>query len=55
MNRIKKAFIHWLLGEYIAELSAINMVPQFTTGVQEYMEIMRDIARELKLIRATQS
>lgn len=53
MNRIKKAFLHWLLGEYIVEVQAIRMVPHASKKLDEFMYLMHEIVSELKLLRIT--
>lgn len=54
MNRLRKRFMHWFLGEYIVELQAIDMMPEVKSAVREYLQILRDILSEIKLLRVTQ-
>jgi len=53
MNRLKKRLLYWVLGDFIVELQAVKTVPEALSGLREFLQILRDIRDELKLIRAT--
>ena len=55
MSQIKARLLKWILGDFLIELQSIDMLPELRSAVQEYLQILRDIRDELKLIRATQS
>lgn len=55
MNRIKLKLLHWILGDYLIELQSIEMMPELRSAVIEYLQILRDIRDELKLLRVTGS
>lgn len=55
MRRVKTKILHKLLGDYLIELQSIEMMPEIKSAWREYMQIMRDILRELKLLRVTGS
>lgn len=53
MKRLKHKVIHWFIGDYIAEVSAMEMMPELKSAWREYLQILRDILSELKLLRVT--
>ena len=53
MNRIKKRILYWILGDFLIELQGIDMMPELKSAVREYLQILRDIRDELKLLRVT--
>jgi len=54
-ERVRNKILRAILGDFIIELQSIEMMADMRSAVQEYLQILRDIRDELKLIRATQS
>lgn len=66
-SKIRKKILHKILGEYIIELQAIEMMPDIRSGFIEYLTLMKDTLRvqehrndilveilaEIKLLRVT--
>jgi len=52
-KRIRNKILHKVLGEYIIELQSIEMLPEIKRAGREYLQILREILAELKLLRVT--
>lgn len=52
-TRVKTKILHKILGEYLIELQSIEMMPEVRSAWREYLQILRDILREIKLLRVT--
>ena len=52
-SRIRSKILHKVLGEYLIELQGIEMMPEVKNAWREYLQILRDILVEIKLLRVT--
>lgn len=52
-SRVRTKILHKILGEYLIELQSIDMMPEMKSAWREYLQILRDILREIKLLRVT--
>jgi len=52
-KRIRNKILHKILGEYLIELQSIEMMPDVRSAWVEYLQILRDILAEIKLLRVT--
>jgi len=52
-TRVKTKILHKILGEYLIELQTIEMMPEIKSAWRDFLQILRDILRELKLLRVT--
>jgi len=52
-SRVRSKILHWILGEYLIEIQAIEMMPEMKSAWREYLQILRDILAEIKLLRVT--
>ena len=52
-SRIRSKILHKVLGEYLVELQSIEMMPEIKSAWLEYLQILRDILAEIKLLRVT--
>jgi len=52
-SRVRTKIFHKVLGEYLIELQAIEMLPEIKSAWCEYLQILRDILAEIKLLRVT--
>lgn len=53
-SRVREWILHKILGEYLIELQSIEMMPEVRSAFREYLQILRDIRDEIKLLRVTQ-
>jgi len=54
-TRVRTKILHKLLGEYLVDLQTIDMIPELKSAWREYLQILRDILAEIKLLRITGS
>jgi len=52
-SKVRSKILHKILGEYLIELQAIEMMPEIRSAWREYLQILRDILAEIKLLRVT--
>lgn len=52
-TRVRTKILHKILGEYLIELQAIEMMPEIKSAWREYLHILKDILAELRLLRVT--
>jgi len=52
-KRIRSNILHKILGEYLIELQGIEMLPELKNAWREYLQILREILAEIKLLRVT--
>ena len=52
-SRVRSKILHKILGEYLIELQSIEMMPDVKSAWREYLQILRDILAEIKLLRVT--
>ena len=52
-SKVKTKILHKILGEYLIELQSIDMMPEIKSAWREYLQILRDILAEIKLLRVT--
>ena len=50
-TRVRTKILHKILGEYLVELQTIDMMPEMKSAWREYLQILRDILAEIKLLR----
>lgn len=52
-KEVRMKILHKVLGEYLIELQSIEMMPEVKNAWREYLQILRDILAEIKLLRVT--
>lgn len=52
-SQIRSKILHKVLGEYLIEMQAIDMMPGVKSAWREYLQILREILAEIKLLRVT--
>ena len=53
ISSIKNKIIHAIFDDYFIELQSIERMPEIEGAWREYLQILRDILAEIRLLRAT--